>query len=157
MKAMIEEVEFQKELFDAETGESLTVNCIKRTHSKYYTIKKLNSRISIMGIEEAMEKICSSKQDIYIFWKIVGDLDKYNVFRKNVTTWSGSIGVNPRKVREILKRSIDADFLRNYEHGIYTANPFAVQGKLVTNETCEKLQKDWSESFFKELQHEESS
>ena len=151
MRASMEEIEISKEYFDNETGEAIQLKHTHRIHSQYFTIKKLNSKVSIMGIAEAQERICSSKQDIYIFWKIVDALDKYNVFRENVTTWSKSIGVNQRKVREILTRSVEADFLRNYERGIYTANPFVIKGKAVSNETAEKLQKDWSTSWFKEL------
>jgi len=136
---------FKKELFDAETGEVVTATGTREVQHKYYSVKKLNAKVCIMDLAEAMEKVCSSKQDIYIFWKIIDSLDKENTFRKVVSKWSIAIGVNERKVREIISRSVKVGVMRKVERGVYLYNPFMLSSKGSTNEIIEKLQDEWQQ------------
>ena len=135
---------FTKELFDAETGEVVTATGTREVQHKYYSVKKLNAKVCIMDLAEAMEKVCSSKKDIYIFWKIIDSLDKENSFRKVVTEWSEAIGVNKLQVKRILKKSVEVGVMRRIERGVYLYNPFMLSSKGSTNEIIERLQNKWT-------------
>ena len=145
MFVKIEEEKFSKEVYDPETGELISLTASRAVSKENYSIKKLNSRICIMDIAQVMEAVCSSKKDIYIFWKIVDALDKENTFRKAVLPWSKQIGVSDRHIRKILTACVKAGFLKRIERGVYLANPYWIQAKGATKETIRQLQKEWNE------------
>ena len=144
MRIEVKSEEHFKDVFDAETGESIQLKHTSIKQSMYYTIKKLNVKVAQMDIAEAQANICKSSKDIKVFWNIVDELDKYNESRTSATVMSKRLGVSRSKVSQILSASVKNDFLKKIDRGIYKANPFMIRSKGATNQTIEDSQAEWN-------------
>lgn len=127
------------------TGEVTSTEAIQRVSEKYYSIKKLNFKGSIMDLFTAQEQICKSSKDISIFKALLYSANPNNVIEVNVSKLSKDNCVSRRNMTAYIKRCKDAGMIRKVDFQAYLINPFMFKSKGSNNSIMEKLQKEWRE------------
>lgn len=125
------------------TGEVTSTEAIQRVSEKYYSIKKLNFKGSIMDLFTAQEQICRSSKDISIFKMLLYNANSNNIIEINVSTMSKNNGVSRRSLTAYIKRCKEANFIKKVDFQAYRINPFMFKAKGSSNKIMEKLQRNW--------------
>jgi len=141
------------EVTNPKTGSKFLTKGSSKEVTKYYTIKKITSRVNSMDLLTALSKICKSPKDIQI---INGLLDESNsdgeIVITNITKKSEEFLIARSKLNEILNRAVKENFLFKKDKGVYLINPYIFIGKRVrSNEMREKLQTSWTKTVEKKL------
>ena len=127
------------------TGEVFKVNGSNQETNKYYSIKKITSRINAMDMFTLMEKTCKSSKDISIINSLTEKADFENKIRiDNISNFAKELEISRVKLTKFLKLLTDNNFLYKLDVGIYLINPFLFVGRKVnSNEKRESAQKEW--------------
>ena len=124
-------------------GELHPIEAIKDTTNRYYRIKRINLKVCYMDFIEVQAKLCRSSKDILIFGNLFNKVDRENELRINVTQFCKKHNYTRSRINKMLQESIEVDFTKKLDRGIYLINPFILKGKGCSNETLERLQKEW--------------
>jgi len=138
---------YVKETFSASivdsNGELHPINAIKETNNKYYSIRRLNLKICYMDFITIQSKLCRSSNDILIFGNLFDKVDKENELRISVTAFCEKHNFTRSRVNKMLQEAVAFDFAKKEDIGLYKINPFILKGKRCSNETIERLQREW--------------
>ena len=133
---------FEASIIDS-NGEIHPIEATKRISNKYYSIRRLNLKICYEDFIEVQSKLCRSSKDILIFGHLFQKADKENELRVNITKFCEQYKYTRSRVNKMLQESIEVGFTKKMARGIYLINPFIFKGKGCSNQTIEKLQKEW--------------
>ena len=124
-------------------GEIHPIEATKEISNKYYSIRRLNLKICYSDFIEVQSKLCRSSKDILIFGHLFEKVDKENELRISVTKFCKQYGYTISRVNKMLQESIKVNFTKKLDRGLYLVNPFIFKGKGCSNQTIERLQKEW--------------
>lgn len=126
-------------IVDKITGELIEAQIA--TSLKYYSIKKINFKGSMMSMMEKQAYICKGAKDIIVFWWILNK-SKDNIFERP-TKIAKEISVDyDQRVAPLIKRGIECGMWKRINRGMYLINPFVFLSKGISNATAESLQKN---------------
>jgi len=115
----------------------------KEISNKYYSIRRLNLKICYDDFIDVLSKLCRSSKDILIFRKLFDKVDRENELRISVTNFCKKHGFTRSRVNKILQEAVEIGFVKKLDRGLYLVNPFILKGKGTSNQTIERLQKEW--------------
>ena len=90
-----------------------------------------------------LSKLCKSSKDILIFGKLFDKVDRENELRIGVSKFCEKYDFTRSRVNKILQEAVEVGFVKKLDRGLYLVNPFIMKGKGTTNQTIERLQKEW--------------
>lgn len=134
---------FEASIIDS-NGEIHPIEATKKISNKYYSIRRLNLKICYEDFIKVQSKLCRSSKDILIFGHLFKKVDKENELRVNITKFCEQHNYTRSRVNKMLQESIEVGFTKKMGRGIYLVNPFIFKGKGCSNQTIEKLQKEWN-------------
>lgn len=143
MREQEEQIAVALNVIDPSTGQVFGVSGNRTTTSRYYSIKNLNFKGSIMDLFSYQEKLCKSSKDISMFKHVLYNANKYNEFRVNISEFSKSIDVSRQRLTKFLADAVAIGFMRKSEVGVYIINPFTFKSKVSNNELIETAQYRW--------------
>jgi len=124
-------------------GEHIDVQVSISKKRKYYTIRKINSRICDMTFAEVQTKVCKSSKKVEMFWKLLQATNNRNRF-SDVSVIAKENNYDYSNLTRLVKDMIDVGFVKRIERGVYMVNPFEYLGKAVNSaESMEELQEEW--------------
>ena len=152
MRESVNKTMVSLDVTDPNTGEFFKINGTSEEIKKYYSIKRITSRINSMDLFSVLKQSCNSSLDIEIVDKLINMSNYENEIRiDNVTNLSKEIGISRSKLNKILKNLIDLNFLLKLDRGVYLINSFIFVGnKVNSNEKRENAQKRWMELISQE-------
>jgi len=124
-------------------GELHPIEATKEISNKYYSIRRLNLKICYDDFITVLSKLCKSSKDILIFGKLFDKVDRENELRISVTKFCEKHDFTRSRVNKILQEAVEIGFVKKLDRGLYLVNPFIMKGKGTSNQTIEKLQKEW--------------
>ena len=124
-------------------GELHPIEATKEISNKYYSIRRLNLKICYEDFIEIQSKLCRSSKDILIFGKIFDKVDRENELRISVSKFCEKHKFTRSRVNKMLQEAIEAGFVKKLDRGLYLINPFILKGKRCSNQTVERLQREW--------------
>ena len=124
-------------------GELHPIEATKEISNKYYSIRRLNLKICYDDFIEVLSKLCKSSKDILIFGKLFDKVDRENELRISVTNFCKKHEFTRSRVNKILQEAVEIGFVKKLDRGLYLVNPFILKGKGTSNQTIERLQKEW--------------
>ncbi len=124
-------------------GELHPIEATKEISNKYYSIRRLNLKICYDDFIEVLAKLCKSSNDILIFGKLFDKVDRENELRISVTNFCKKHEFTRSRVNKILREAVEIGFVKKLDRGLYLVNPFILKGKGTSNQTIERLQKEW--------------
>jgi hypothetical protein len=133
---------FEASIIDS-NGEIHPIEATKEISNKYYSIRRLNLKICYEDFIEVQSKLCRSSKDILIFGHLFQRVDKENELRVNITKFCEQYNYTRSRVNKMLQESIEINFIKRLDRGIYLINPFIFKSKGCSNQTIERLQKEW--------------
>ena len=145
MKESISRTRIELDATNPITGEVFKVQGLTEQSSKYYSVRKITSRINAMDLFTIMADLCRSPKDIQILNSLTDKLDKENTLRiDNISNLAKELGVSRPKLTMFLKSMEDYSFADKLDRGIYFVNPYVFVGKRVnSNKLREELQEKW--------------
>lgn len=142
MRLSKKEVSLNLLVVDPDSGEHLDVKA-KMSFNKYYTIKKLNSRICTMKLRDVQIEICISKSSTEMFWVLIEAIDSSNCI-SGLTAVAEDSNTDLRRLQKMVKKMKDIGFLTAVSRGCYSVNPFIIVGKAVRKgQDISVLQESW--------------
>lgn len=134
------------EVVNPETGNKFVTEGSSKEVTKYYSIKRITSRVNSMDLLNVLAKVCKSPKDLTLMNVL---LDESNTDSRivitNISTKAAELGVARSKLNNILSTAVKENFLYKIDKGIYLVNPYIFIGKKVrSNEIREALQKEWA-------------
>lgn len=145
MKESVKTSSLVLEVLNPSTGEKfLTKGSSKESH-KYYSIKKLTSRVNSMDLLNILSKVCKSPKDLDIINELLEEADfEGRIVITNISNKAKQLNIARSKLNNILSNAIKTNFFFKLDTGVYFVNPFIFIGKRVrSNEQREFLQKEW--------------
>jgi hypothetical protein len=133
---------FEASIIDS-NGEIHPIEATKEISNKYYSIRRLNLKICYDDFIEVLSKLCKSSKDILIFGKLFDKVDRENELRISVTNFCKKHEFTRSRVNKILQEAVEIGFVKKLDRGLYLVNPFILKGKGTSNQTIERLQKEW--------------
>ena len=124
-------------------GELHPIEATKEISNKYYSIRRLNLKICYDDFITVLSTLCKSSKDILIFGKLFDKVDRENELRIGVTKFCEKHDFTRSRVNKILKEAVEIGFVKKLDRGLYLVNPFIMKGKGTSNQTIERLQKEW--------------
>jgi len=124
-------------------GELHPIEATKEISNKYYSIRRLNLKICYDDFIDVLSKLCKSSKDILIFGKLFDKVDRENELRISVTNFCKKHEFTRSRVNKILQEAVEIGFVKKLDRGLYLVNPFILKGKGTSNQTIERLQKEW--------------
>jgi len=124
-------------------GELHPIEATKEISNKYYSIRRLNLKICYDDFITVLSKLCKSSKDILIFGKLFDKVDRENELRISVTKFCEKHDFTRSRVNKILQEAVEIGFVKKLDRGLYLVNPFIMKGKGTSNQTIERLQKEW--------------
>lgn len=145
MKEVIVRTVAHLEAIDTSTGEVVPIRGTYEEASKYYSIKRITTRINAMDLFSVMEQTCSSPKDISLLNVITDMADHENVIRiENISKLAETCIVSRVKLTKFLKNQTDVGFFRKLDRGVYMINPFILVGRrVISNALRESAQLRW--------------
>ena len=136
------------DLIHPTTGEVTPVTADMKESNKYYSIKKLTTRINSMNLFELMSKTRKSGKEIALFGTLMEMAnDENKIVITNMTKFSKDVGIDRSDLYKFIKRleSVRPErLLYKPNTGIYIINPYLLIGKRVrSNAYREQLQEEW--------------
>jgi hypothetical protein len=125
------------------TGEVIPVDGVKRIREKYYSIRELNFKGSIMNMAKYQSSLCKSSKDIEMFWDILFNVDKHNELRINISEFAKTTDYSRQRITKFLSDAVNIGFMKRISRGVYEVNPFVFKSKGATNKIIEENQKNW--------------
>lgn len=144
MREVVEQIAVSLDVVNSETGELFPVQGVNTKSLKYYTIKRLNFKGSIMDLFTFQSQLCKSSRDIELFRDILFEVDKCNELRINITKFSDRSKVSRQRVTKFLSDSVKCGFMKKPDRGVYVVNPYTFKAKGANNETIEQVQQAWA-------------
>ena len=147
MKETFHATQVQVDIVSPITGEVVSSTASINEHNKYYSIRKITSRINAMDLFSIMEKTCRSSKDIHILNHLTELIGLDNKIRiDNISKLAIDISVSRVKLTKFLKLLVDNNFMIKLDVGIYFVNPLIFIGRRVkSNALREKAQQEWNE------------
>jgi hypothetical protein len=133
---------FEASIIDS-NGEIHPIEATKEISNKYYSIRRLNLKICYEDFIEIQSKLCRSSKDILIFGHLFEKVDKENELRITITKFCNQYNYTRSRVNKMLQESVEINFTKKLDRGIYLINPFIFKSKGCSNQTIERLQKEW--------------
>jgi hypothetical protein len=134
---------FEASIIDS-NGEIHPIEATKEISNKYYSIRRLNLKICYEDFIEIQSKLCRSSKDILIFGHLFEKVDKENELRITITKFCNQYNYTRSRVNKMLQESVEINFTKKLDRGIYLINPFIFKSKGCSNQTIERLQKEWN-------------
>jgi len=146
MKESTKRTVVEMDVIDPTTGELFKAQGINEVTERYYSIKRITSRVNAMDLLFKMEAICKSPKDINILNMLLDTHDNENKIRiDNITNLAKDIGISRSKLNSLLKKCVDTDLFRKLDRGIYFINPYIFIGRRVrSNKDRESCQAQWN-------------
>ena len=147
MKEVVNKTVAYLDAIDRRTGETVPITGTYEEVSKYYSIKKITSRINAMDLFSVMERTCTSPKDISLMSIITDMADCENVIRiDNIAKLAEECNVSRVKMTTFLKNQVDAQFFAKLDRGVYMINPYILVGRRVrSNALREQAQTKWEQ------------
>jgi len=144
MREVSKRLSFNAQLID-NNGELHSVSMNKDIVEKYYSIRKLNTKVMYMDLIDVQSKLCNSSKDIITFGVLFGKLKESNRLEiDNISKFCRKNDLSRIKVTNMLKKSVEIGFTIKIETGLYFVNPFVIRGTgFKTNESFEACQIEW--------------
>jgi len=142
---------FNGELHNIETGDKVSVNGSQEVIENYYSISKLNRKVTYMDLIESIAHIAHSSKEIKLFGYIFETLDIGNRLHINISHKAKELDVTRVIITKLLNRAVSCSFAIKEKSGVYFINPFIVKGSgFYSNANFEKVQQEWRELTFKQ-------
>lgn len=147
MKEVINRTLLELDVANPITGEVFKVSGTNEESSKYYSIKRITSRINAMDLFSIMEKTCKSSKDISVLNILLETADDQNKIRiDNISKLSEELSISRVKLTKFLKILVDNRLLNKLDTGIYLVNPLVFVGRRVrSNKLREEAQSQWEQ------------
>ena len=148
MKEVNKSLSVEVDVINPSTGETIKVNGTHTETTKYYSIRKITSRIDTMTLLEIMSKTTKSPKDIEVLNYLLSMADRYNEIRLNsISGLAKELKIGRTKITILLKSFEDEDFFKKLDKGVYFVNPFIWVGrKCNSNKLREEAQIRWKET-----------
>lgn len=135
-------------LIDKESGEIYSANIsLPEKAIKYHSIKRLNMKSWVEGLDFKRDEVCKSMLEVRIFNYIVHNLDRLNEFREVLRDVAQCLDTTPTTVSRTIKKMVDTNTIERIGIGVYRFNPFLVKAKGCINEDLAGLQKCWEDKY----------
>ena len=127
------------------TGEMFTVSGKTTEVSKYYSIKKITTRINQMDFTTALFTICKSELQGRVLASLLDSLDSDNrLLVLNQVELAKSLGISVKTLKTVLYNLGESELAVKQSTGLYVINPFIFIGRRTrSNEQREQLQTEW--------------
>lgn len=145
MKETISRVVVEMDAINPTTGELFKIHGVNEEQNRYYSVRKLTSRINAMDLFSLMENVCKSSKDIHMMNILTERVTRENELRiDNITNLASDLDVSRVKLTTFLKSLVDSNFLHKLDVGVYLVNPYVFVGRRVkSNELREAAQHRW--------------
>ena len=128
------------------TGETQSIEGRVVKTNVHYSIQKLNTKVDIMTLLQAVQLIGNSSKDTHIIERLIDKADDKNIIHINIAKYARDILVSRSQLNLIIKRSIERNLLHKIETGVYMLNPFIVISKSIRSSNgIETAQKKYRE------------
>jgi len=146
MKEISSRLAFKASLID-QNGEFHDIEVDNVITERYYSIRKLNTKVMYMDLIIVQSKLCNSSKDILVFGELFGKLKESNRLElPNISKFCRNSGFSRTKVTNMLKKAEQIGFTIKLEQGLYFVNPFVIRGTgFKSNKSFEACQKEWEE------------
>ena len=134
------------EVMNPETGHKFVAEGTSKEEVKYYSIKRITSRVNCMDLLTVLAKVCKSPKDLNLMNTLLDEsTSDGQIVIINISTRAVELGVARSKLNSVLSTATKEHFLFKVDKGVYAINPYIFIGKKVrSNEVRERLQKEWA-------------
>lgn len=159
MKEKVNTTLVEFEVIDKITGEIVTVEGKTHEVNKYYSIKKITTRIHQMDFTTALGTVATSVKQLGVIAMLLDMIDSDNrLLILNQVTLSKELECSKKVLSTILSNLAKSELAVKENKNIYHINPYIYIGKRTrSNEAREQLQLEWPAKLreFKEKKERE--
>jgi predicted transcriptional regulator len=111
--------------------------------------QRLNMFIWQEGLDQVMEEVISSKNDIKLFNYIKTSMNKHNKVTINQTKMAKDLGLSRVKVFQFIRQLVEAGFMHKAYAYTYIVNPFILVSTWMKNrrDEIEAAQEYWASIY----------
>ena len=135
------------EVLNPETGDKFTATGSSEEVVKYYSIKRVTSRVNSMDLLRILAKVCKSPKDLNLMNVLLDESTSEGyIVIANIKAKAETLKVARSKLNSILSVAVKEHLLFKTDKGTYFINPYIFIGKRVrSNQVREALQRKWTE------------
>lgn len=130
-------------------GHKTTMKAKLPSDTWFYPVEEIDERVNLMGMFQALSKICKSSADITIMGSILDYANSRNeILLLSITDIANDLGVSRKQLTVLLKRAEDVNLLHKLGTGRYLLNPYKILGAYASQtnyENQELIQVRWKE------------
>jgi len=134
------------EVVNPDTGNKFVAEGTSKEVTKYYSIKRITTRVNSMDLLNVLAKVCKSSKDLSLMNILLDEANSEGrIIIINISTKATELGVARSKLNSILSTATKEHFLFKINKGVYMINPYIFIGRKVrSNEIRESLQIEWA-------------